>query len=95
MKQVDIPIKNSSVGVLAKHVPIIGRIVPGKIRVTDLQGKTEEFDVTEGTIAMNPDGSLQVLPSSLVREGVEPKVRTGSIRIQKWRGGQPMKEKKI
>lgn len=72
MRQVDVPTKASSVGIVAKHVPIIGRLVPGKIRVIDLQGKVDEFAVTEGTMAMNPDGSLQVLPSTVVREGEEP-----------------------
>uniref|UniRef100_A0A914D662 ATP synthase F1 complex delta/epsilon subunit N-terminal domain-containing protein n=1 Tax=Acrobeloides nanus TaxID=290746 RepID=A0A914D662_9BILA len=93
VKQVDVPMKSSHVGICAKHVPIIGRLIPGKLRVVHQQGKVEEFEVSEGTMSMNPDGTLQVLPASVIRDGEEGDRRTGTIQLQKWEGGKPTKKK--
>lgn len=39
VKQVDLSTLNGSVGILPKHVPLLGMLKPGVIRVVDKDGK--------------------------------------------------------
>uniref|UniRef100_A0A0N4ZPU4 F-ATPase delta subunit n=1 Tax=Parastrongyloides trichosuri TaxID=131310 RepID=A0A0N4ZPU4_PARTI len=61
VKQVDVPTIAGVVGILASHVPTLGVIKPGVVKVTDNEGKVTELFVSSGTLSMNIDGSCQVL----------------------------------
>lgn len=39
VKQVDVATLNGSIGILAKHVPVLGMLKPGIVRVIDDNGK--------------------------------------------------------
>uniref|UniRef100_A0A0N5B160 F-ATPase delta subunit n=1 Tax=Syphacia muris TaxID=451379 RepID=A0A0N5B160_9BILA len=66
VKQVDVPTMAGTVGLLAKHVPLLGVLKPGVVTVTDLEGNITKKFVSSGSIAMNPDGSCQVLAEEAI-----------------------------
>uniref|UniRef100_A0A1I7X9I3 F-ATPase delta subunit n=1 Tax=Heterorhabditis bacteriophora TaxID=37862 RepID=A0A1I7X9I3_HETBA len=66
VKQVDIPTLAGVVGVLANHVPTIGVLKPGIVQITDVDGNVSKMFVSSGTMAMNIDGTCQVLAEEVV-----------------------------
>lgn len=40
VKQVDISTLNGSIGILPKHVPVLGMLKPGIVRIVDKDGKS-------------------------------------------------------
>uniref|UniRef100_A0A0K0EMT6 F-ATPase delta subunit n=1 Tax=Strongyloides stercoralis TaxID=6248 RepID=A0A0K0EMT6_STRER len=66
VKQVDVPTLAGVVGILATHVPTLGVIKPGVVKVTDNDGKVTELFVSSGTLSMNIDGSCQVLGEQII-----------------------------
>ncbi|GMR36441.1 hypothetical protein PMAYCL1PPCAC_33363, partial [Pristionchus mayeri] len=67
VKQVDVPTLAGTVGILANHVPTIGVLKPGVVTVTDAEGKQVRLFVSSGTLAMNIDGTCQVLAEEAVK----------------------------
>ncbi|KAM3718226.1 ATP synthase subunit delta [Dirofilaria immitis] len=67
VKQVDISTLNGSIGILPKHVPVLGMLKPGVVRVVDKDDKSIKFFASSGTLSMNPDGSCQVLAEEAIR----------------------------
>ncbi|VDN83338.1 unnamed protein product [Brugia pahangi] len=70
VKQVDISTLNGSIGILPKHVPVLGMLKPGVVRVVDKDGelyKSIQYFASSGTLSMNPDGSCQVLAEEAIR----------------------------
>ncbi|EFO24487.2 ATP synthase subunit delta [Loa loa] len=67
VKQVDISTLNGSIGILPKHVPVLGMLKPGVVRVVDKDDKSVQYFASSGTLSMNPDGSCQVLAEEAIR----------------------------
>ncbi|KAK6103905.1 ATP synthase F1 epsilon subunit [Brugia pahangi] len=67
VKQVDISTLNGSIGILPKHVPVLGMLKPGVVRVVDKDDKSIQYFASSGTLSMNPDGSCQVLAEEAIR----------------------------
>lgn len=44
VKQVDISTLNGSIGILPKHVPVLGMLKPGVVRVVDKDGTLYRFE---------------------------------------------------
>ena len=61
VKQVDVSTLSGSVGILANHVPILAALKPGVVAVTDMEGAVKKFFVSSGSVAVNPDSSVQLL----------------------------------
>ncbi|MFH4980702.1 hypothetical protein AB6A40_007411 [Gnathostoma spinigerum] len=68
VKQVDVPTVAGYVGILAKHVPILGVLRPGLVQVHKTDGEVVKMFVSSGTLSMNIDGTCQVL----AEEATEP-----------------------
>jgi F-type H+-transporting ATPase subunit delta len=67
VKQVDVPTLAGTIGILANHVPVIGVLKPGVVQVTDIDGNVNKHFVSSGTVAMNIDGSCQVLAEEILK----------------------------
>ena len=67
VKQVDVPTLAGTIGILANHVPVIGVLKPGIVQVTDTDGAVHKHFVSSGTVAMNIDGSCQVLAEEILK----------------------------
>uniref|UniRef100_A0A915PYY2 ATP synthase F1 complex delta/epsilon subunit N-terminal domain-containing protein n=1 Tax=Setaria digitata TaxID=48799 RepID=A0A915PYY2_9BILA len=67
VKQVDISTLNGAIGILPKHVPVLGMLKPGIVRIIDKDDKTIKYFASSGTLSMNPDGSCQVLAEEAIR----------------------------
>jgi len=61
VKQVDVPTLSGSFGILAGHVPTLGVLKPGIVTVTEAEGAVKKFFVSAGSVAVNPDSSVQLL----------------------------------
>lgn len=61
VKQVDVPTLSGSVGILANHVPILAALKPGVVAITEEEGTIKKFFVSSGSVAVNPDSSVQLL----------------------------------
>lgn len=66
VKQVDVPSLSGSFGILANHVPTLAVLKPGVVTVTENEGKVRKFFVSSGSVAVNPDSSVQVLAEEAV-----------------------------
>jgi len=67
VKQVDVPTMAGMVGILAQHVPTLGVLKPGVVQVAEEDGSVTKVFVSSGTLAMNIDGSCQVLAEEAVK----------------------------
>uniref|UniRef100_A0AC35TMC4 ATP-synt_DE_N domain-containing protein n=1 Tax=Rhabditophanes sp. KR3021 TaxID=114890 RepID=A0AC35TMC4_9BILA len=67
VRQVDVPTIAGMVGVLASHVPTLGVLKPGVLKVTDTEGQITELFVSSGTLSMNIDGTCQVLGEAIIK----------------------------
>uniref|UniRef100_A0A2K6WPE5 F-ATPase delta subunit n=1 Tax=Onchocerca volvulus TaxID=6282 RepID=A0A2K6WPE5_ONCVO len=67
VKQVDISTLNGSIGILPKHVPVLGMLKPGVVRIVDKDDKSIKYFASSGTLSMNPDGSCQVLAEEAIK----------------------------
>lgn len=67
IKQVDVSTLNGSIGILPKHVPVLGMLKPGIVRVIDKNDKSIKYFASSGSLSMNPDGSCQVLAEEVVK----------------------------
>lgn len=61
VKQVDVSTLSGSVGLLANHVPILAALRPGVVAVHETEGKVNKYFVSSGSVAVNPDSSIQLL----------------------------------
>jgi F-type H+-transporting ATPase subunit delta len=61
VKQVDVSTLSGSVGLLANHVPILAALKPGIVTVHENEGKVNKYFVSSGSVAVNPDSSIQLL----------------------------------
>lgn len=61
VKQVDVSTLSGSVGLLANHVPILAALRPGIVTVHETEGKVNRYFVSSGSVAVNPDSSIQLL----------------------------------
>jgi F-type H+-transporting ATPase subunit delta len=61
VKQVDVSTLSGSVGLLANHVPILAALRPGIVTVHETEGKVNKYFVSSGSVAVNPDSSIQLL----------------------------------
>ncbi|CAF0990312.1 unnamed protein product [Rotaria magnacalcarata] len=61
VRQVDVPTMSGNMGILAHHVPILGVLKPGVVSVFETDGNTKRFFVSSGSIAVQPDSSVQLL----------------------------------
>lgn len=61
VKQVDVPSLSGSFGILANHVPVLAVLKPGVVTVTEKEGAVKKFFVSSGSVAVNPDSSVQLL----------------------------------
>ena len=66
VKQVDVPSLSGSFGILANHVPTLAVLKPGIVSVTENEGKVRKFFVSSGSVAVNPDSSVQLLAEEAV-----------------------------
>uniref|UniRef100_A0A0N5CBZ6 F-ATPase delta subunit n=1 Tax=Strongyloides papillosus TaxID=174720 RepID=A0A0N5CBZ6_STREA len=66
VRQVDVPTLAGNVGILATHVPTLGVLKPGVVKVTDNDGNVTQLFVSSGTLSMNIDGTCQVLGEYIV-----------------------------
>lgn len=61
VKQVDVQTLAGSAGILANHVPILAALKPGVVVVTENEGAVKKFFVSSGSVAVNPDSTVQLL----------------------------------
>ena len=66
VKQVDVPSLSGSFGILANHVPTLAVLKPGVVTITENEGKTKKFFVSSGSVAVNPDSSVQLLAEEAI-----------------------------
>lgn len=71
VKQVDVNTLSGSVGILVNHVPILAALKPGVVVVTD-GDSVQKFFVSSGSVAVNPDSSVQLLAEEAFKlEGLD------------------------
>lgn len=51
VKQIDVPTFNGFVGILPKHVPILGVLSPGVVTVFEKDGSSKKIFVSSGTVS--------------------------------------------
>ena len=61
VKQIDVSTLSGSIGILANHVPILAALKPGVVTVHENEGPSKKFFVSSGSVAVNPDSSVQLL----------------------------------
>jgi F-type H+-transporting ATPase subunit delta len=66
VKQVDVPSLSGSFGILANHVPTLAVLKPGVVNVHEQDGKVRKFFVSSGSVAVNPDSTVQLLAEEAV-----------------------------
>ncbi|XP_003372946.1 putative ATP synthase F1, epsilon subunit [Trichinella spiralis] len=64
IKQVSVPTIDGEVGIYPNHVPLIGVLKPGVMRVYE-QDMIRKFFVSSGTVSINEDSSVQACESGL------------------------------
>uniref|UniRef100_A0A0R3RWN7 F-ATPase delta subunit n=1 Tax=Elaeophora elaphi TaxID=1147741 RepID=A0A0R3RWN7_9BILA len=93
VKQVDLSTLNGAIGILPKHVPVLGMLKPGVVRVIDKDDKSTQYFASSGTISMNPDGSCQVLAEEAVRLGdIDLAKAEEELNSAQQRAQQPMED---
>ncbi|KRY34644.1 ATP synthase subunit delta, mitochondrial [Trichinella spiralis] len=60
VQQVSVPTIDGEVGIYPNHVPLIGVLKPGVMRVYE-QDMIRKFFVSSGTVSINEDSSVQVI----------------------------------
>uniref|UniRef100_A0A194AMP7 Putative mitochondrial ATP synthase delta chain n=1 Tax=Pinctada fucata TaxID=50426 RepID=A0A194AMP7_PINFU len=61
VRQIDATTLSSTVGILPNHVPMLGVLKPGVVRVVVDESVTRNIFVSSGSLTVNPDGSVQIL----------------------------------
>ncbi|VDN39335.1 unnamed protein product [Gongylonema pulchrum] len=91
VKQVDVSTLNGSIGILPKHVPVLGMLKPGVVRVIDSSDKSIKYFASSGTVSMNPDGSCQVLAEEAIKiEDIDVSKAEEQLRSAQRRLAEPM-----
>ncbi|VDN05282.1 unnamed protein product [Thelazia callipaeda] len=91
VKQVDVSTLSGSVGILPRHVPVIGMLKPGVVRITDKDDKSIKYFASSGSVSMNPDGSCQILAEEVIQlEDIDLAKAEEELRSAQRRASEPL-----